>query len=167
MFSGLPRQDDVPFRHLIVAKEVVERTAKATFHGRRAAHARPNGHVAREGDVESLHVHAESAKLLYHAIDVARPCGTRLLRVIDFELHTILQVNGVAHDGVQPVGAHLCHDTLVYCSREDKASVVIRVLADEVNAPRRKIYVAGLSVKMLDEAASHKFYIHRFSFLIS
>ena len=162
MLCGLSRQGDVPFRHLVVGKEVVEGAADAALQGCRTAHARSERHVAREGDIESLHLHAELAKLLHHAVDEACPGGARTLRIVHLELHAVLQVDGIAHDGVEAIGAHLGHNALVHGAREDEAPVVVRVLADEVDATRREVYVACLTIEMLDKTASHKFYVHIF-----
>ena len=74
------------------------------------------------------------------------------------EINTVLQVDGVGHDGVLcTVDAHLCHDAFVDCSGEYETTVVVGVLTDEVNTSWRCIDTACLTVEMLDETTSYFF----------
>ena len=49
------------------------------------------------------------------------------------ELYTVLEVDRVAHNCVCTVRANLCHDALVYCTREYEATVIVGMLANKID----------------------------------
>ena len=150
----------VPLGDLVVAEEVVQRVGEATLQCGRRGHARSQGHVAIEGGVESLHVHTQGLHLLHDAIDIACPSSAGAFGIVHLEFHAVFQVNGVKHYRVEPVGAHLGHDALVYRSGKYESPVVVCMLANEINAAGRHVDIARLAVEMFHETASYIFYVH-------
>ena len=161
MFGGLSGKHHVPFRHFVVAEEVVQCKGKAALEGCARRHACTERHVTIECCVEALDIYAEALHLLHDAIDITCPACARALRVVNLELYAVFKVDGVEHDGVCAVGADFGHDAFVYCTGEDETAVVVGVFANEINSAGRHVDVSGLTVEMLDEATSYFFNIHK------
>ena len=161
VLCSLSGKSHVPLGDAVVSEHVVEETSEASLQSCRGTHASSQGDVTSKCHVEAFDIYAEQTELLYHAVDVACPCGGGTFRVVHFKFHAVFLIDGVCHHFRCAVGACLCHDAAVYCSREDEASVVVGVLADEVDTTGRKIYVACLAIKVLDETTSYKFDFHR------
>ena len=93
VLSGLSGQNDVPFRHFVVAEKVVQTAGEATFHCCRRRHTGSEGHVACESDVVTLHGNAEFLHFECDAVDVASPRSTRSLTVVEVEIDAVFQVD--------------------------------------------------------------------------
>ena len=161
MFGSLSGQCHIPLRHHVVAEEVVKGIGKAAFQCGTRRHACAQWNVAGEGGIEWLHVNAKCHHLLADAIDVACPCGGGTLGVVEAEVGHVFEVNGIDVAGLLSIGSDFGHDALGHRAREHEASVVVGVLADEVDTPGRCINISCHSVKMLDEAAPYEIDFHR------
>gem|GEM_PF-5677663 len=62
------------------------------------------------------------------------------------------------------VRAYFDHNSLFNSSGENKSSIIIGVLAYQIDAPWRSVDVSSLTIKMLDKAASYEIYFHVFGF---
>jgi len=71
------------------------------------------------------------------AEDIARPALGRFVGLVESELRALAQVERIGAHLVRTVELDGCDDALVHGPREDESSVVIRVLADQVDTPRR------------------------------
>ena len=161
VLSGLSGKSHIPLVDLVVAKDVVQTAGEATLHSGAAGHAGTKGNVAGKGDVEALDGYTEFLHLEGDAVDVASPRSAGTSGVVQVEVHTVLQVDGIGHHGVfRAVGAHFGHDAFIDSTGEHETAVVVGVLANEVDTSGRSIYIAGLSIKVLDETASYKINFH-------
>ena len=156
MLCGLTGEYHIPLRNLVVAKEVVEATGEATLHSGAARHASSEGHIAGESNVKTLDGHTEFSHFQGNAIDVASPGSTGACRIVEVEIYTVFEVNGIGHDSVLcVVDAHLCHNGFVNSSGKYETTVIVGVLANEVDTSRRGIYIASLTIEVFDETTSY------------
>ena len=160
MFSCLTSENDIPFADLVVGKEVVESATETAFQSSRRTHSCTERHIAGECHVEALDIDTEETELLYHAIYEASPLCRWSLWIVDLELYLILEVDGIGNDGICAVRTHLSHHTLCNSTWKDEASVIVGMLANEIDASWRMVDVACKTVKMLYETTSYEFNIH-------
>ena len=134
MLGSLSGKHHIPLRNLVLAEDVVQTAGEAALHSGTRRHTGSQGHVAGKGNVETLDGNAKFLELLGDTIDIACPRSLGAVGVAEFEVHTVLQVDGISHNGVfSSISSHFCSDTLVDGAREDESAVVIGMLTNQVD----------------------------------
>ena len=165
MLCSLTGQHHVPFADLIVCKEVIEGTSEATLHSSRRTHTCSERHISCKCDIETFDINAEKAEFLHHSVYEACPSSIRSFWIIDLKFHTVLEVDGISHNGISAIRTHFCHYAAIHCAWEYEAAIIVCMFSNKIYTAWRMIYITSLAVKMLDKATSYKFYIHYCMFL--
>ncbi len=136
---------------LIVVEQIVERKCKAALQSSRRRQAGTQRHIAGEHGVEALHLAAALDDLAAHAEHVARPLLLGSVLLVQTEFSRRVKVDRIQLHAVCAVGAYLGHDSLVNGAREYESTVVIGVLADEIETSRSH-KESALSAEMLHKS---------------
>ena len=118
-----------------------------------------------ESDVETFDINAEFLHFLNNAVNITSPACTRTIGIINFELHTVFEVDGVSHDCICSVRTDFAYNAFIDSSRKYIASIIIGMFSNEVDTSWSSINVSSLTVEVFDETASYKFYVHGFNIL--
>ena len=161
VLRSLSCQYDVPFAYLVLSEEVVQSAGEAALHSSRRRHTGSEGNITCKGNVVSFYGNTQFLHLLRDTVDISCPACTWPVGIAKLEVHAVLQVDGVSHDGIfRSVGTHFCHNATVNGAWENEATIIVRMLANQVDTSWRMIDFSSLPVKMLDESASYEFNFH-------
>ena len=114
-------------------EQVIDGESEGALKGGRRREACAERHVAGKNGIEAFNLAATLDGFAAHAEDVASPESFRLVRLFKSEFGIFVEVQGVSPDLIGSVRLDFSHYALVDGSREDVASVVVGVLADEVD----------------------------------
>ena len=146
------------------AVEIVQRKSVSRFERRRRRHAGAQRNVAREYRIEAADLAAALLNLAADAEDVARPALGRFVRLVQAELRAFAQVERISAHLVRAVEPDRRDNTLIDRPREDEAPVVVRMLADQVDAARRGEQDGSFAVKFIEFLAD--FFFHGSYFVV-
>ena len=144
--------------------EVVQRKGIGRLQRCRRRHAGAQGHVSGKHRVEAADLAAALLNLAADAEDVACPALGRFVRLVQTELRAFAQVERIGAHPVRAVEPDRCDNPLIDRPREDEAPVVVRVLADQVDAARRGEQDSSLAVKFVEFLAD--FFFHGSYFVV-
>ena len=133
MFCSLPCQCNIPFRNLVISKQIIQSTAKTTFHSSRRAHTSTERNITSKGYIKSFYINTKCFKLLNHTIDESCPCSAWTFWIVYLKFNSVFQVYRVTHYSICSVRSYFCHDTLIYGTREYETSIIICMFTNEIN----------------------------------
>ena len=159
MFGGLTdfgqfKLVDATVEHVVQGKSV------SAFQCGGGGHASAQGYIACKGGVETVHDGTAFGHFTANAENVAGPAGAGSVFFVQTEFHVVFQVDGVSTDFFGAVDLDFGHHAFVDGAWEYEATIVIGVLANEIDTTGRSINRAFSIIKVLFEATSYKFNFH-------
>ena len=130
--------------------EVVESKCKGALQGSRRTHTCTQGHVATEHGVETTNGVAPLLNLAAHAKEVASPlCGGFVL-LVQTKFAALAEVQCIGLNFVGAIEADGSNNTFVNCAGEYEATIVVGVLANEVDAAGRSKENCTLAIEFFE-----------------
>ena len=150
------------FLYLVVVEQIVDGEGEGALQGSRRTEAGAKGNVSGEDGVEAFHLAAALDGFTAYAKHVAGPGFLGFVLFLEAELRHLVKVKGVNLHLVRSVGLDGGHDAEVDGPGEHVTTVVVRVLANQVDAAGRCIKNTFLSKEGFEFFLDFGFHIRCF-----
>jgi len=144
MFGRLADPRQFEFVDATVVK-LVQCKSISRFQRRRRRHTGTKGHIAGKDSIETTDFTAPFLDFATNTENIAGPAFLRLVLLVQTERALLTEVERISIHLVRSVEPDGSNDTFVDSTRKDESAVVIRMLANQIDASGRSIQGAGVA----------------------
>ena len=120
-----------------VVEQVVQGKSESAFQGCRRGEAGAQRDVTRENRAETMHLATALDHLPAHPEQIAGPALVGLVFLVQAKFAILVMMHRICLDLLRSVHHDFRHNTLIDGSREHIATIVVRVLANQIHASGR------------------------------